>query len=92
MEDSTAPDAVLGTLPGVDFEDPALQASLQRSLRDMQVKDSKDQNKIDSTVRCVSRLATPATAGVTRWLTTATAVLCLRGVALRCVVLCCDAA
>ncbi len=47
MEDSAAPDAVLGTLPGVDSEDPALQASLKRSLRDMQVKDSKGQNKID---------------------------------------------
>ena len=48
MEDSAAPDAVLGTLSGVDSEDPALQASLQQSLRDMQVKDSKDQNKQDS--------------------------------------------
>ncbi len=48
MEDSAAPDAVLGTLSGVDSEDPALQASLQPSLRDMQVKDSKGQNKKDS--------------------------------------------
>ena len=48
MEDSAAPDAVLGTLSGVDSEDPALQASLQASLRDMQFKDSKDQNKKDS--------------------------------------------
>jgi hypothetical protein len=48
VEESAAPDAVLGTLPGVDSEDPALQASLQQSLRDMQVKDSKDQNKQDS--------------------------------------------
>ena len=45
MEDSAAPNSILGTVPGVDPEDPALQASLQASLHDMQDKDSKDKNK-----------------------------------------------
>ncbi|KAL0023680.1 hypothetical protein WJX79_000680 [Trebouxia sp. C0005] len=48
LEDSTALNSILGTLPGVNPEDPALQASLQASLRDMQDKDSKDKDKKDS--------------------------------------------
>jgi len=44
LQDSAALNSILGTLPG----DPALQASLQASLRDMQDKDSKDKDKKDS--------------------------------------------
>ena len=89
MEESAAPDAVLGTLPGVDSEDPALQASLQQSLRDMQGKDSKtsktqnDWQQVDVSADWVQLREL-----LLQWLTTATAVLCLRGVALRCAVLC----
>jgi len=48
LQDSAALNSILGTLPGVNPEDPALQASLQASLRDMQDKDSKDKDKKDS--------------------------------------------